>query len=151
LDHIVSLIAADSLTFEEAAAKYSDDPTKNNNGLINNSYTGTSLFDAQEVDPAIFFVVDKLKVGEISAPVLFTDGEDQRQAYRILKLKSFTQPHRANLKDDYPRIQGLVLMYKQNEEINKWISKKSEATYIKISPDFINCDFQFDWKTGTQN
>jgi peptidyl-prolyl cis-trans isomerase SurA len=150
LEHIAALIAADSLTFEEAAAKYSDDPTKNNNGLLTNSYTGTSLFDAQEIDPSIFFVVDKLKVGDVSGAILYTDQEDQRQAYRLLKLKSFTQPHRANLQDDYPRIQSLVLMFKQNEEINKWISTKSGATYIKIAPDFINCDFQYDWKTSTQ-
>ncbi len=151
LEHIASLIAADSLTFEEAAAKYSDDPTKNNNGLLTNSYSGTSLFDAQEIDPSIFFVVDKLKVGEISAPTLYTNEEDSRQAYRLLMLKSFTQAHRADLKADYPRIQSMVLMFKQNEEINKWISKKSEATYIKIADDFINCDFQFDWKTSTQH
>lgn len=150
LEHIVSLINADSLTFEQAAAKFSDDPTKNNNGLMSNPYSGNSFFDASEIDPSIFFVVDKLKVGEMSAPVLYTDPDDQRQAYRVLKLKSFTQPHKANLEDDYPRIMNLVLMYKQNDEINKWIKKKSQNTYIKISDDFINCDFQYDWHTNTQ-
>lgn len=150
MEHIVSLINADSLTFEEAAAKYSDDPTKNNGGLLSNPYSGTSLFDAQEIDPGIFFVVDKLKVGGISAPGLYTDPEDMRQAYRVLMLKSFSQPHRASIKDDYPRVQNMLLMFKQNEEINKWIQKKSDATYINISGDFISCDFQYEWKTSTQ-
>lgn len=150
IEHIVSLIKADSLTFEEAAAKYSDDPTKNNGGLMTNPYSGNSLFDAQEIDPSVFFVVDKLKVGEMSTPGLFTDPEDMRQAFRVLMLKSFTQPHTANIKDDYPRIQNMLLMFKQNDEINKWIRKKSEATYINISEDFLNCDFQYEWRTSLQ-
>jgi peptidyl-prolyl cis-trans isomerase SurA len=139
------MIQSDSITFEAAAAKYSDDPTKNNNGLLTNQYSGTSLFDPTEIDPNVFFIVDKLKVGEMSAPAIYTDETDQRQAYRLLYLKSRTSPHKANLKDDYPKIQNLVLMYKQNDEINKWIKKKSEATFIKISPDYLNCDFQYEW------
>ncbi len=150
IERIVALIRSDSLTFEQAAQRFSDDPTKNNGGLLTNPYSGNSFFDAQEVDPAIFFIVDKLKVGEISAPVIYTDEEDMRQGFRVLMLKSFSQPHQASLKDDYPRIQNMVLMYKQNEEINKWIRKKSEATYIKINPDYISCDFQYDWSTAIQ-
>jgi peptidyl-prolyl cis-trans isomerase SurA len=145
IEHIAAMIQSDSITFEDAAAKYSDDPTKNNNGLLTNQYSGTSLFDPTEIDPNVFFIVDKLKVGEMSAPAIYTDETDQRQAYRLLYLKSRTSPHKANLKDDYPKIQNLVLMYKQNDEINKWIKKKSEATFIKISPDYLNCDFQYEW------
>lgn len=150
IEHIVSLIRSDSITFEQAAQRYSDDPTKNNGGLLTNPYSGNSFFDAQEIDPSIFFIVDKLKVGEISAPVIFTDEEDMRQGFRVLMLKSFSQPHQASLKNDYPRIQNMVLMYKQNEEINKWIRKKSEATYIKVNPDYISCDFQYDWSNAVQ-
>lgn len=150
LEHITSLIQADSVSFEEAAAKYSDDPTKNNNGLLMNQYSGNSLFDPQDIDPAIFFVIEKLQVGEMSQAVLYTDPEDQRQAYRLIMVKSRTSPHRADLKNDYPKIQNLVLAYKQNEEINKWIRKKSEATYFKIYDDFLNCDFQFDWQMNAK-
>lgn len=146
LENIASLIQKDSITFEKAAAKYSDDPTKNNNGLLSNPSTGTSTFEASEVDPAIFFVVDKLKVGEMSSPTLFTDESDQRKAYRLLYLKSRTAPHSANLKDDYPKIQNMVTAFRQNEEINKWIKKKSGNTFIKISPDYLSCSFQYDWK-----
>jgi peptidyl-prolyl cis-trans isomerase SurA len=150
LENIAALIQMDSLTFEKAAAKYSDDPTKNNNGLLTNAYSGTSTFEASEVDPAIFFVVDKLKVGEMSSPVLFTDDVDQRKAYRLLFLKSRTSPHKANLKDDYPKVQNMVMSFKQNEEINKWIRKKSGSTFIKISDDFEKCNFQYDWHPSAQ-
>lgn len=150
LEHIASLIEMDSLTFEEAAARYSDDPTKNNNGLLTNQYSGNSLFDPAEIDPAIFFVIDKLDIGQISAPALFTYEEDQVQAYRILMLKSRTAPHKANLKDDYTKIQGMVLMLKQNDEINNWIRKKSASTFIKINPDFSDCGFQYEWNAVNQ-
>jgi peptidyl-prolyl cis-trans isomerase SurA len=150
LENISALISMDSVTFEQAAAKYSDDPTKNNNGLLTNPNNGTSTFEPGEIDPAIFFVIDKLKSGEMSEPVVFTEDEDQTQAYRMLYLKSRTSPHKANLKEDYPKIQSLVLMYKQNEEINKWIRKKSEDTFIKISDDFQHCDYLYDWQTTKQ-
>ncbi len=144
LENIKSLIEMDSITFEKAAVKHSTDPTGVNGGAIINAYSGNTKFDPADLDPTIFFIIDKLKVGEISAPQLFTD-ENGLQAYRLLLLKSRTAPHKANLKDDYPKIQATVQSIKQNKEINKWINKKTEKTYVKISNDFDDCKFQYDW------
>ena len=144
LDSIYTLIQSNKYTFAEAALKFSDDPSKNNNGIIINSASGTSKFDAKDIEPSLFFVVDNLKPGEISKPVpMRTD--DGKQAYRIIYLKSRTAPHTANLKDDYDKIQTLALQFKQNEEIEKWVNEKLKTTYVNIIDKSLNCTFKNKW------
>ena len=144
LDSIAKLIDNDVYTFEEAVNKFSDDPSKNNGGLLINPMTGTSLFDSDQMDPKVFFVVDKLKVGEISTPVQFQTQEG-KDAYRILYMKSRTDPHKANLKQDWDKIQEWALEDKKQEAIGEWISDKSETTYIKINKEFDDCVFLNTW------
>ncbi|MEI6122777.1 MAG: peptidylprolyl isomerase [Bacteroidota bacterium] len=144
LENIMALISMDTLTFEQAAARYSDDPTKVNGGKLINPYTGDSKFSPEEVEPNLFFIVEKMNVGDKSAPMLFTN-DDGQQAYRIVYLKSRTEPHKANLKDDYPQIQNMALTIKQNQAINKWVVEKSKNTFVKITNDFKSCDFKYDW------
>ena len=144
LDTVYSLIKADSITFDNAAKKYSDDPSKTNGGLLVNTTTGTSKYEPDQLDPSIFFVVDKLKVGEFSQPVpMKTDKA--LQAYRILFLKSRTEPHTANLKEDYDFIQEAALKQKQNKTIEEWINKKTAITYIHIADEYKKCNFVYKW------
>lgn len=144
IDRIAELIKKDSMTFEKAATYYSDDPTRVNGGMLINQYTGDSKFSPDEIDPNMFFIIEKMKVGDISDPVIFTN-EDGQQAYRMLKLKSRTEPHKANLKDDYPQIQNLALQIKQNQAISKWINNKSQNTFINISDNYKDCNFKYSW------
>jgi peptidyl-prolyl cis-trans isomerase SurA len=144
LDKIRSDIMSDSTTFDKAGKKYSDSKTKNNGSLLVNPYTGNTRFEAAEIDPDLFFIIDKMKVGEITT-ALPMKTEDGMPAYRIIYLKSRTTPHKANLKEDYPRIQSLALQFKQKSEVNKWIKKKSVNTYIRINDSFKKCNLKFDW------
>jgi len=146
LDSIYSLMLKyDTLNFEKAALRFSDDAeTKNNAGLIINPQTGTTKFETQELDPAIFFTIDKLKLGEFSRPVRM-QTKDGKSAYRILYLKSRTLPHRANLKEDYQRIQNVAMTQKQAKIVSDWVKKKKSTTYIKIDEEFKSCDFRYKW------
>jgi len=144
IDHIADLLKKDSVTFERAAALYSDDPTKVNGGMLTNQYSGDSKFSPEEIDPNMFFVIEKMKVGEVSAPLLFTN-EDGQQAYRMLKLKSRTEPHKANLKDDYPQIQNIAVQIKQNQAISDWINEKTQSTFVSISDNYKDCNFKYTW------
>lgn len=148
LDSIYTLIAKDSISFSDAAGKFSDDEeSKNNGGLIVNPQTGTTKFAMDEIgqlDPTLVFSIDKMKVGNISTALSMTT-KDAKQAYRLVYLKSRTEPHRANLKDDYQRIQSVVLMEKQQKVINDWIKKKLLSTYVKITEDFKDCKFDNKW------
>ena len=104
LDTVYSKLKADSITFEKAAAKYSDDASKINGGIMVNVATGSSKFQPDELSSATFFIVDKMKVGDFSQPVPMKTDEG-KQGYRILYLKSRSEPHLANIKDDYDYIQ----------------------------------------------
>ena len=143
LDSIGTLIiSTDTLDFAEAAALYSQDKeTKYNGGLLINPQTGTTRFEADQLEPTLFFTIDKLKVGEISQPVLM-QVPGGKQAYRILYLKKRTEAHRANLKDDYQKIQEAALNEKQQQVIAEWISKKLSNTYFRLNDDYKTCEFE---------
>ncbi len=148
LDSIYTKVSADTISFSEAAAKYSDDEeSKNSGGLILNPYSGASRFQMDELgqmDQTVAFAIDKLKVGEMTKPMPMS-SHDGKQAYRIVYLKTRTSPHRANLKDDYQKMQAMALAKKQQEAIQVWIKKKSSATFVHISDDYKKCTFNNKW------
>jgi peptidyl-prolyl cis-trans isomerase SurA len=144
LDSIADKVRADSLTFDRAAIIYSDDPGKVNGGLIQSQSSGNTRLAADELDPKVFFIIDKMKVGEISGSVPYTT-EDGTQAYRVLYLKLRTEPHKANMKDDYNKIQEWALENKKQLVIAKWIENKSKTAYIRLGDKFSTCDFKYKW------
>ncbi|HET6227188.1 MAG TPA: peptidylprolyl isomerase [Bacteroidia bacterium] len=152
LDSIYDRIShSDSLVFAEAAAKYSnDDDTKNSGGLILNPYSGSSRFQMDEIgqmDQSVAFAIDKLKVGEFTKPMPFST-HDGKQAYRILYLKTHTDPHKLNLKDDYQKVQSMALQKKQQEIIKEWVNRKVANTYVRITDDYKTCTFNAKWSTN---
>mgnify|MGYP003289646956 CR=1 FL=1 len=144
LDSIAQLIHSDSLTFDEAVRRFSDEKDRINGGILVNPMTGGTLFDASELDQQISVTVNKMKVGEISAPVPMKTS-DNKDACRLICLKKKTEPHKANLKDDYTLIRDLAIQKKREIMIDKWIENKSGKAYIKICDDFKDCDFNFNW------
>ena len=145
LDSIAVLIEDDSLTFAVAVMKFSEDEdTRLNGGMLINQLDGTRRLETDQLDPVLLFTIDKMQVGEVSMPVLMntTDG---KQAYRLIQLISRTKPHRANLKEDYQRIQNATLNEKQNKGISKWIEKKRANIYVKIDDEYNTCNFTNNW------
>lgn len=145
LDSVAQLIRNDSLTFDEAVRKFSDEKDRTSGGVLVNPNTGSTLFDASELDQQVSFTINRMKVGELSEPVpMKTD--DNKDAYRLLYLKRKTTPHKANLKEDYTLIRDWAMRNKREEMIDKWIASKSQKAYIRVIDDFRDCDFMFDWK-----
>lgn len=145
LDSIAKLINNDSITFDEAVRKFSDENDKISGGILVNPNTGSTLFDASELDQQVSFTINRMQVGELSEPVPMKTN-DNKDAYRLLYLKRKTAPHKANLKDDYTLIRDWAMQQKREEIINKWIANNSQKAYIKVIDDFKDCDFMFDWK-----
>lgn len=144
LDSITNLIKEKKYTFESAAEKFSDSPDKINGGNMINNVTGNSEFLADQIDPKIFFVIDKLEIGEISKPILIK-SDDNSENYQIIYLKNRTMPHRANPIDDYDKIQAWALQKKQNDAVNDWIDNKITETFIKINDKYKNNSFDHKW------
>lgn len=147
MDTLVKKLRSGEMKFSEAAEKYSDDKdTKLNGGLVVNPATGSSHFEADMVDPVVLFQLDKMQVQEISNSISTTTREGS-QAFRILFLKSRSEPHRLNLKDDYQKLQELALTDKQNNVLEQWRNKKKAVTYIRIGEDYKNCPEIKDWSS----
>ena len=144
LDSIAALINNDSITFDEAVRRFSDEKDRINGGVLVNPVSGGTLFDASELDQQVAGVVNRMKVGEISAPVPMKT-EDNKDACRLICLKKKTEPHKANLRDDYTVIRDLAMQKKREEIINNWIESKSGKAYIKVCDEFKDCDFRFGW------
>lgn len=148
LDSIRELIVDSKMTFAEAAEKFSDDEESNQNaGMMYNPMTGASVFDMEQlgsIDQKLFLTVEKMKVGDISKAVK-TQSPDGKESYNLFFLKSQTEPHVANLKDDYQKIQTAALGEKKNRVIEKWINDKASKTYIRIDDAYKDCPFAHRW------
>ena len=95
------------LTFEEAVKKYSEDKdTKSNEGLLVNPQTSDTKFDLTRMDPALYARISVLKQGEISE-VFYDETREGEKMYKIILVKKKTPAHKANLSEDYVKIQDL--------------------------------------------
>jgi peptidyl-prolyl cis-trans isomerase SurA len=148
LDSISEVIRLGRMSFEDAALKFSDDAdTKNNGGLLINPGSGSTWFEVSQMDQSLFFVVDKMKIGELSDPVPVRIGE-KKESYRIVSLKARTEPHRANLKQDYQRILLAAENEKKEKLVKDWIERKRQSFFIKIDPEFSDCPFKNSWNSN---
>ena len=158
LDSLVNLIKKDSLTFEEAARKHSDDKhSKQNGGVVTNHdlLERYSAYDAKltatkflkedfgamggkSIDD--YNAIRRLREGEMSAPFRSTDMMGN-ELVKVVKLLKVIPAHNASLEEDYLRLEQMALADKQEREFKAWLDKKIASMYIYIAPEFRNGDF----------
>jgi peptidyl-prolyl cis-trans isomerase SurA len=148
-DSVYTLLTAHKdIDFSTAASVYSDDKeTKYNGGMLLNAedvQSRSTFIPTDKLDPQMALIVDTMKVGSISKPQLFT-GQDGKQTYRILYLRSVTDAHKANLAQDFPRLKEIAQGEKLNRTVSEWFEKKRKDTYIRIDPEFQTCSILKDW------
>lgn len=150
LDSIYRKIKDGRITFCNACSKYSDEKeTKNNCGAIQNTAAGSTRFEIEEVgqtDPNLVSTLDNMKIGDVTKPLPTPPTPDGKQAFRIIYLKSRSEPHKANLKDDYQRLQNMAQASKQRNIVDTWVNKKLRSIYVRIDADYKNCPFKHNWK-----
>jgi peptidyl-prolyl cis-trans isomerase SurA len=138
LDSVRAKIIAGTMDFNTAAGKYSEDEREKYSGPYIQSRNGDTYNTIDELDKDIVAQLSKLKVGEYSQPTVFTD-EQGKKAVRIIYLKSRTEPHRLNMKDDYNRIAQAALAEKKMITLEKWLANHISNYYIMVSPDQSDC------------
>ncbi len=158
LDSIADLIRKDSITFEAAAAKFSDDKySKMNGGIVSNHdlLERYSAFDAKltatkflkedfglgggkSIDD--YNAIRVLKEGEIS-PAYRTKDLMGNDLCKIVKLVEVIPSHPASLDEDYLRIEQMALVDKQQRMFNEWINRKIDAMYVYIEPEYRDGEF----------
>lgn len=150
LDSIRADIQKGRFTFEEAALRLSDDKdTRSNHGLmcykeIQNGQLAmmTSRFEMKDLPQHIAAVVDTMQVGEISEAFRFVNEKGQEQT-AIVKLKNRIPAHKANPVDDFQALQSIVMNERSLAAVAKWTEEKIAKTYVRISPDWRGCQFQY--------
>jgi peptidyl-prolyl cis-trans isomerase SurA len=143
IDSIADFVRKGTFKFEDAAMRWSyDKNSRNNGGVVINPETGESKWKLAELDPDVSKVVEKMNVNDISAPFLTID-EKQKQVYKIVKLVRKSEPHRANLRDDYVELSDMYMAQKKEKEMDKWIREKQMGTYVRIDPSYMNCNFKY--------
>lgn len=140
LDSLRNLMVNDTLTFAQAAKLNSEDPhTADSGGLLQNPQTGSSKHGLDgTMESSLYFALDTMKVGDITLPLEYRT-DDGRTAMRLLWYKSKSEPHVANLRDDYERIAQSVLENKKNSALEDWFKKAKGDVYISVEPEFQNC------------
>jgi peptidyl-prolyl cis-trans isomerase SurA len=146
IEKIVADIKEGKITFEEAVKKYSEDEeTKNSAGIIMNPYTQEPTFELTRMPPELFARISELKKGDLS-DIYYDETREGEKMYKVILLKDKTDTHKADLVEDYVRMQQFALAKKKEEEITKWTKEKIQETYLKLSNDYKKCTFKKDWK-----
>ncbi|MFO8053733.1 MAG: peptidylprolyl isomerase [Bacteroidales bacterium] len=139
------ILREDTLDFLKAAKQFSDTYEQTSAGIMMNQQTGSITFSPDQMEQKLYFTVNKLNEGDISEPFQTTTASNQK-GIRILKILEKSEPHRANLKEDYHRIKKAALEEKKRNILQEWINKKAGETFIKITEDkFLNCDYNYNW------
>ena len=159
LDSLAKLIRSDSITFERAALLHSDDKgSKMNGGVVSNSdimsyYNATNpkltVTKFLREDFGRFKSLDdynalmKLKPGQMSEAFLTEDMLGNQMA-KVVKLIEIIPTHKASLEEDYLRLEEMALEAKQERVFREWLTKKIDAMYVYIDPEFRDGEFEND-------
>ena len=159
LDSIANLIRKDSITFEEAARKFSDDDnSKMNGGVVTNHdlLEAAHYYEAGATETRFlkedfgraggkslddYNALRNLKEGEIS-DAYQTEDWMGNQLSKIVKLVKVIPPHKVSLNEDYIRVEQLALNAKREKVFKEWLDKKIEGMYIYIDPEFRDGEFE---------
>jgi peptidyl-prolyl cis-trans isomerase SurA len=143
LDSIRARLIGNTLQFGEAVAKFSEDENSKFTGGMRQGQNGTFL-TIDELDKETVVMMKDLAVNEYSRPTPYLDQRG-KQAVKIIYLKSRSEPHRENLKDDYNRVSQRALEIKKQQEMEKWFLSKVPNYYIKVDPQFESCEMMQTW------
>ena len=156
LDSLSTLIKADSISFEEAALKHSQDNlTKMNGGLVTNhdllmrynannvKYTATKFrredFSARQQD---YMNLITMKKGDVSQAFVALDINGNVIS-KIVKLLDVIPTHSATLEEDYVSIEEMALSEKKTKVFDKWLKEKIDGLYVYIDPEFREGEWEY--------
>ncbi|MBQ5937014.1 MAG: peptidylprolyl isomerase [Bacteroidaceae bacterium] len=151
LDSIKADILGGKISFEDAARYASDDKdTRNNHGILSNinmetgeTSTRFEMSELSSLSPELARTVELLEVGEVSKPFTMINTKG-KTVCAIARLKNRTLTHRASITEDFQVMQDIVKDKKGEEVILNWIKEKQKSTYIRINPDWRDCEFQYE-------
>ncbi len=143
IDSIYNKIKNNEISFSQAIKSYSDDDTKNNNGLLINPSNGSSTYTIAELGSSIKYLIEGLDEGDFTKPVKVESNEGS--IYRILNVVEKISSHTANLDLDYDFFQTQALNFKKQKKLDEWIEKRIKNTYVELKEIDKNCKSRYKW------
>ena len=143
IDSIYNKIKNNEISFSQAIKSYSDDDTKNNNGLLINPSNGSSTYTIAELGSSIKYLIEGLNENDFTKPVKVESNEGS--IYRILNVVEKISSHTANLDLDYDFFQTQALNFKKQERLDEWIEKRIKNTYVELKEIDKNCKSSYKW------
>ena len=143
LDSVRAKLIAGTIDFGTAVSRYSDDEgSKFTAGMIQGR--DGSFLTIDQLDKDLVVKLKDLKIGEFSQPIEYAD-ERGKKGLRIVYLKTKTEPHRENLKDDYNKISQRSIEQKKETALEKWFDVKTKNYFIMIDDEYKNCAAMKKW------
>ncbi len=144
LDSIRDLLVGGKIDFGAAVARFSDDESSKFTAGQITGRDGSTYVTIDQLDKDLVAMLKDLKVGQYAHPTEYVD-ERGKKGVRIVYLKTKTEPHRENLKDDYNRVAQRALEEKKNEVLEQWFNKKVVTYYILVNDEFKGCPEMAKW------
>ena len=159
LDSLAAAIRSDSITFEKAALRHSDDASsKMNGGIVSNHdiLERYNAYDARLTQTKFlkedfgkmgyksiddYNAISRLEVGGVSDAYL-TEDMLGNQLAKIVKLVEVIPTHKASLNEDYLSLEEMALNAKQERVFRDWLSKRIDAMYVYIAPEYRDGAFE---------
>ena len=142
-DTIRSKVISGLMSFAAAATRYTEDEQQKFSGPYFLGRDGGPYVTIDLLDKDLVAMLDKLKPGEFSQPVVFDDNG--KKGVRIVHYKSRSEPHRLNMKDDFSRISAMALEEKKQKVLEKWMKDKVPTYYIMIDDEIKSCTDLTKW------
>jgi peptidyl-prolyl cis-trans isomerase SurA len=124
LKDLKSKIESKQITFEDAAKQYSQDASSNQKG----GYLG--FVQIERLDSITLDVVKNLDTGAVSIPLKTSD--ERNYGFEIIKVIKKMPSHTLTLEGDYDRIKKIATMFKENNEMEKWIEEIKKTIYVDV-------------------
>ena len=140
LEKLRTKILSDSIAFSKAAKTHSQDKaTAEAGGLFVDPNSGSSMMAVENLDPSVFFVIDTMKVGQITHPIPYRTAEG-KEAMRMIYLKKVMPPHKANFNDDYQKILTAAIAARKNKTLCEWFAKTKGEVFIDVDDEYKSCE-----------
>ncbi|MDA3614024.1 peptidylprolyl isomerase [Polluticaenibacter yanchengensis] len=151
LDSVRSKLIAGTIQFGEAVSKYSEDDDDKFSGGMVLGPDGSSYVTIDQLDKNMIAVIKDMKPGQYSQPLKMKDNNG-KDCVAIIYLRNRTNPHVANLKDDYNKISQHALAEKKQNTLTKWFAERINTYYIFLDPSYSGCDDLGPWlKASVKN
>ena len=142
-DTVRAKIITGQMSFAAAATRYTEDEQAKFSGPYFLGRDGGPYVTIDLLDKDLVAMLDKLKPGEYSQPVVFDDNG--KKGVRIVHYKSRSEPHRLNMKDDFSRISAMAQEEKKQKTLEKWMKDKVPTYYIMIDDEIKECTDLTKW------